>query len=244
MNAADQSACPADLSPGRNPACSSSLLTALFPPGICAAELRTPGQLSLLFLEEARHIGTAAVKRAREFAAGRLCARRALAESGSIEVPLEVGSDRQPCWPPGFTGSITHAEGFCGAAVAKRSHIRALGLDAEVIGKMSPEIWPDILAPTEAVWIRTLPPAEQLNATALIFSSKEAFFKCQFAVTGEWLDFQAVALGFSGRGSGVRTFVVRPLKKIALLEQFAAPLVGRFGFFGNLVVTGMALAAA
>jgi len=232
-----------DVSSMRNPACASSLLSALFPPGISAAELRIPGEPSLLFAEEARHLGAASVKRAREFAAGRLCARRALAENGSIERPLEVENDHQPSWPPEFTGSITHADGFCGAVVAKRRHVRSLGLDAEVVGDVSPEIWPEILTPIEALWIGTLPFAEQLYAAASIFSAKEAFFKCQFAITGEWLDFQAVAVSFSDRESSVRMFSIRPLIKMSLLDQYSMPLEGRFAFNGNLVLTGIALYA-
>lgn len=243
MSVPIESAFLTDRYPMRNPACRSSVLTALFPPGICAAELRIPGEPSLLFPEEARHLGASVVKRISEFAAGRLCARRALAESGSAEIPLEVCSDRQPHWPPEFTGSITHTEGFCGAVVAKRKHMRALGVDAEIVGQVSPDIWPEILAPTEALWIRTLPAAERLSAAALIFSAKETFFKCQFAVTGQWLDFQAVAVSFSGRDSGVGRFCIQPLKKIVLRDHIAVPLGGRFGITGKLVVTGMALAA-
>jgi len=244
MNTPTERPILSDESSIRNPACASSLLSALFPPGISAAELRIPGEPSLLFPEEARHLGAASAKRACEFAAGRLCARRALAENGSIERPLEVDNDHQPCWPPAFTGSITHADGFCGAVVAKRRHIRSLGLDAEVVGDVSPELWPEILTPIEALWIRTLPFTEQLYAAASIFSAKEAFFKCQFTVTGEWLDFQAVAVGFSDRESSVRTFSIRPLRKIALLDQYSMPLEGRFDFNGNLVFTGLALYAS
>ncbi len=195
----------------------------------------------MLFPQEARLLSGVAVKRAREFAAGRLCARRALVELGGVEVPLEVDDDRQPRWPPAFTGSITHTEGFCGAAVAKHGHIRALGLDAEIVGQVSPEIWHEIMAPPELAWMQTLPATEQVNAAALIFSAKEAFFKCQFAVTGEWLDFQAVTVGYSGHGAGVRTFVVRPLIKMALFEHTVTSLTGRYVFSNNLVFAGMAL---
>ena len=94
------------------------------------------------------------------------------------------------------------------------------------------------------VLIRSLAAAEQLNAAALIFSAKETFFKCQFAVTGQWLDFQAVTVELSGRRPGVRKFWIRPLVKVALQERAAMPLDGRFEFTGNFVITGMALAAS
>lgn len=232
-----------DRSPRRNPASASILLNALFPLYARAAEMRMRGDPSLLLPEEARHLGAAAEKRAREFTAGRLCARRALAESGAPDGPLKVGNDRLPSWPSGFTGSITHAEGFCGAVVAKRRDARALGLDAEVIAQVSLEIWPEILTATETVWIKTLPPGQQRRAAALIFSAKEAFFKCQYAVTGEWLDFQAVAIGLSRGNLCAGQFAVYPLIKMAILDHYASPLMGRFGFAGRLVFTGMAFVA-
>lgn len=232
-----------DRSPRQNPATASILLNALFPPDVRAAEMRMRGDPSLLLPEEARHLGAAVEKRAHEFTAGRLCARHALAESGAPDGPLEVGIDRLPSWPSGFTGSITHTEGFCGAVVAKRKDVRALGLDAEVITQVSSEIWPEILTATETAWIMMLPAVQQLCAAALMFSAKEAFFKCQYAVTGEWLDFQAVAIGLSRANLCAGQFAVYPLIKMAILDHYESPLMGSFRFAGRLVFTGVAFVA-
>ena len=82
-----------------NPAVLSASVGALFPPGASAAELRAPGDPALLLPEEAAFLGRAVPKRVREFAAGRLCARRALAQFGISDFPLRVAADRQAVWP-------------------------------------------------------------------------------------------------------------------------------------------------
>jgi 4'-phosphopantetheinyl transferase EntD len=105
-----------------NPASLSPLLASLFPPGVAAAGLRMAGDPSLLFPDETRYLGRAVPKRTREFAAGRLCARRALAEFGVTGYPLRMNRDRRPHWPAPVIGSITHTTGMSGAVVASRKH--------------------------------------------------------------------------------------------------------------------------
>jgi len=94
--------------------------------------------LPLLFPDEAQYLGRAVPKRIQEFAAGRLCARRALAEFGFTDYPLRSNSDRRPQWPAPVIGSITHIAGMCGAVVAKQRQFRAIGLDMEIVGRVTP----------------------------------------------------------------------------------------------------------
>src|SRR5208282_3247294 len=102
-----------------NPAHLSVSLQSLFPAGVVGAELRAPGDASLLLPAEAEFLGRAVPKRVQEFAAGRLCARRALAEFGIVDFPVRTAHDRQPVWPEFLVGSITHTEGYCAAVVAE-----------------------------------------------------------------------------------------------------------------------------
>jgi len=226
-----------------NPAKLSPLLTRLFPAGVVGAELRIAGDPTLLLSGEARNLGRAVPERIREFAAGRLCARRALAEFGFPDAPLRMNSDRRPRWPAPVVGSITHAPGMCGAAVAKERQFRAIGLDMEIVGRVSPEIWPTICSPEETVWLAGLREPEQSRCAALIFSAKEAFYKCQYGVTRQWLEFDDVALDPPSAGASAGCFALRPRRKIALLEHDTTPIMGRYEFHGSLVVTGMVLEA-
>ena len=180
-------------------------------------------------------------KRVEEFAAGRFCARRALAELGYTGYPLGMNGDRRPRWPASVVGSITHTDGICGAVVAEQRRFRAIGLDMEIVGRVTPEIWPYICAPEETAWLTALREPEQRRCAALIFSAKESFYKCQYGVTRQWLEFDDVVLDLLSPGESAGRFALRARRRIALLEH--EPLVGRFEFRGSLVVTGIAFEA-
>ena len=219
-------------------------MASLFPPCAVAAELREPGDPALLLPDEAVYLGRAVPKRVGEFAAGRLCARRALAEFGIIGFPLRVAADRQAVWPHSMVGSITHTEGFCAAVVAKRAHIAALGLDTELVGRVNLEIWPRICGPGEIAWIESLPAVAQAAAAALIFSAKEAFYKCQYPLTRRILDFHDVWVEAASWGPSEGTFVVEARRSIAIAQHTERPLQGRYLFHQGFVTAGMALEAA
>jgi len=225
------------------PTCPSPLLAALFPPGVCAAEQRQPGDPALLHPEEAAPLRQAIAKRAGEFAAGRLCARAALAQLGIVGFPLLVGSDRRPQWPAGVVGSITHTQGYGGAVVAPCDRFHAIGVDAEVIGRVKQAMWPRICAPQEIAWLASLPGSEQAQLAALVFSAKEAFYKCQYGLSESWVGFHDVMLDPAACDLRGGRFSVSPLKPLKLAEQRPPPWSGNFRFEDELVVSGMAFAA-
>src|SRR5439155_18296020 len=82
-----------------NRACLSPTLKGLFPRGVVITELRGRCDVSSLHPQELRPASKFAPKRLEEFAAGRACARRALAEFGMVGVPLAMGDDQRPRWP-------------------------------------------------------------------------------------------------------------------------------------------------
>jgi 4'-phosphopantetheinyl transferase EntD len=216
----------------------------LFPAGVAAAELREPGDPGLLLPEEAARLGRAVPKRMQEFAAGRLCARRALAEFGIADFPIRVADDRQPVWPDRMVGSITHTAGFCAAVVAERRHIGAVGLDSEVVGDVNAEIWQSICVPIETAWIASLPAAQRPAAVTLVFSAKEAFYKCQYPLVREFLGFHDVSVQAAEWGAGEGAFTIHPIRDIAIARDGALPLQGRYLFHERFVTAGMAMAGA
>jgi 4'-phosphopantetheinyl transferase EntD len=225
-----------------NPANLSPLISCLFPAGVVAADLRAPGDPALLLPAEARYLGRAVPKRAREFAAGRLCARRALAEFGIVDVAIEVADDRQPIWPDSMVGSITHTAGFSAAVVAERRMVGALGLDSEVIGDVNAEIWPRVGVPAETAWLRTLPASQHPAAMTLIFSAKEAFYKCQYPLTRERLDFQDVRVE-AAWDAAQGHFGVYATRHLAMAQHTAMPMLGRYLFHQEFVTAGLGLPA-
>jgi 4'-phosphopantetheinyl transferase EntD len=224
-----------------NPATLSPLLATLFPGGVVAAELREAGDPTQLTNDEMRPVEHALPQRRREFAAGRLCARRAATELGIIDLTLPMNHDRLPRWPAALVGSITHTSGYCGVVVAERTRYRSIGLDAEVVGQVTEDVWPHLFTPSETAWLRARPRREQLRCAAAAFSAKEAFYKCQFGVTSRWLEFDEVVLDLSFDGPDAGTFGVSLRARVEALDDTLPRAAGRFRFHGGLVLTGMAL---
>jgi 4'-phosphopantetheinyl transferase EntD len=222
----------------------STTFAALFPEGVVAAELRGLGEPSRLKPEEARSVERAVPKRIHEFAAGRQCARRALAELGRVDVSIPVAHDRQPLWPPGVVGSITHTAGLCAAVVAESARLAALGVDTELARAVKPELWQTICVAEESAWVSALAPAERAAAVALLFSAKEAFYKCQYPLVGERLSFADLAVSVLGWGQGHGAFRVRPVRPLASLDRIRAAqsLRGSYRFHEEFVSAGVCLA--
>jgi 4'-phosphopantetheinyl transferase EntD len=222
----------------------SAALSSLLPHGAVAAELRSPGDPGLLLPEEAQHLARAVPQRAQEFAAGRLCARRLLAEFGILDFPVKAAEDRQPLWPESLVGSITHTTGFCAAVVAERSHLRAIGIDCEVVGSVKARVWRSICLPQEVLWLHSLPDSEQAAAATLIFCAKEAFYKCQYPLVRERLNFHDANVEVLDWGLSGGTLRIHASRRLALADHAALPLQGRYLFHEHFVTAVIALPAA
>jgi 4'-phosphopantetheinyl transferase EntD len=228
-----------------NPATLSAGFASLFPAGVVAAELRTPGDPSLLWPEEALAVEKAVPKRVQEFAAGRLCARRALAEFGVRDFALRAAPDRRPVWPELLVGSITHTAGLCAAVVAERGHLVALGLDTETAGAVKTELWPSICVAEEVTWLESLGAAARAVAATMIFSAKEAFYKCQYPVTEQRLNFSDLHVTALDWGGLQGSFAVSPTRPIAVFAR--SPVVpsirGAYRLHEGFISAGVYLAA-
>jgi 4'-phosphopantetheinyl transferase EntD len=110
---------------------------------------------------------------------------------------IAVGASREPVWPAGVVGSITHAGPYAAAVVASAAGITGIGIDIE--GRIGPEtrqsVEDTVLKPAEQSLLHALAgsvPYEMLLTIA--FSAKESFFKGSFASVGTYFDFDAVHL--------------------------------------------------
>ena len=211
------------------PALDCALLRPLLPAGIAAAEWLGEGDPTQLSDAEQHGVRRAAPKRAREFAAGRFCARHALTRFGVEAFALGMGRDRRPLWPPHLVGSITHTDGFCAAAVGERRRFRAIGIDAETIGGVTSDLWSRMFLPAEIAQLERLTGAEQARTATLMFSAKEAFYKCQYELSGQWLEFTDVAVEFSRDDYERGRVTVRP--------RHGTSTTVRFGFTPERVLT-------
>ena len=145
-----------------------------------------------LFAEERPGIARAVDKRRREFAAGRILARRGLAALGHPPVAIVNGEDRAPQWPSEIVGSITHTKGYCAVAMARASQMRSVAIDAEHDDALSDGALEMICGEAERAWLATQPEADRGWLSKLVFSAKECVYKLQHPLTKLFLDFDAV----------------------------------------------------
>jgi 4'-phosphopantetheinyl transferase EntD len=213
----------------------------LLPAGVVAVEMSAPGEPASLMPEESACLGRAVPKRQQEFAAGRLCARRALSAWGQGEAAIRVGAEREPLWPQGFVGSITHTAGLAAAAVAPAELCRGLGIDVERSAELGVHLWPAICVRREIDWLESLPAAVRTPAAAVVFAAKEAFYKAQFPTTRQRVGFHDVAIELGEWQATQGEFLVRPLRPLAVTEVYGLPLQGRYRVRGELILTGLAL---
>jgi len=253
------SGAPAAVQPG-----ASAAYATLLPASVVCFELREPGDPASLLPEEAAPMGRAVASRVAEFAAGRLCARNALRAFGVDAFALRVGADRQPLWPAALIGSITHTAGLCAAAVARRGTLVGVGIDSELIARAAPEFLPRIGVASEVAWVQSLRPAEQSAAILLLFSAKEAFYKSQYPLTAEWLDFHDVCVALdawrppaegpahatpptdgsrSVTGTQAAGFEIQPMRPMKVAGHAALPIRGKYRFHEEFVSAAVVLHA-
>ena len=159
--------------------------------------------------EEAELVRRAVASRRVEFARGRSCARAALVAAGGDPVTIPVGPRREPVFPDGFTGTITHCDGLVAAVVAPERTAAGIGVDAERVQPLGDDVLGAVLTERERTGLEAFgaegseqgDAAERADSaeerSTAIFSAKEAVFKAVFPRTGVWLDFQDVALEVS-----------------------------------------------
>ena len=128
--------------------------------------------------------------RAIEFRAGRWLAREALAGVGAPPGRILRGESRRPAWPTGYTGSISHTGLAVIAVAAKCSTYRSVGIDLELRGSLDEALIDQVFTAQEIEVLDTLPGAMRPDFPTLVFSAKEAAYKCQHPITERLVDFQ------------------------------------------------------
>jgi len=186
----------ADVAPRAAPA--AALVRRLFgehAPHVAFACEPIDGDASFAHAAEAGLVERAVPARRAEFAAGRRLAHRLLRGLGASDEPLLVAPDRAPLWPRGFTGTLSHGAGRCAVAVARRDHLRALGLDVESADPLAADLVPTVLTPRERARLGAdAGDAEPLRRAKLHFAAKEAVYKAVAAEVGRLLELHEVEI--------------------------------------------------
>jgi 4'-phosphopantetheinyl transferase EntD len=178
-----------------------SIQEKLFPQGVVLVTRRTLAGATDLFPEEMMAMGRATPARLNEFALGRQCARDALAQLGVARVAIPVGRFRDPVWPFGYVGSITHCRGLCAAAAARTTSLHdgrgllGIGLDCEPAAALPQELPGLVCSEDEYAWLAGRR-GDHLPWDRLFFCAKESAYKCVFPTTHLFLEFRELGVHF------------------------------------------------
>lgn len=140
-------------------------------------------------------IASSVAKRQAEFYFGRLCSRAALESLAENNTQVGTGVFREPLWPPGYTGSITHDHSIAAAVSVPEALCAGIGIDIETICKaddgdalraftVNKRELSRIEAHRGSLGLHTL--------LTLVFSAKESFYKGVFGMVQRMLDFDAI----------------------------------------------------
>jgi 4'-phosphopantetheinyl transferase EntD len=155
-----------------------NLLDGLLDGPVAAVELGADAEVPAPLREEEAAVSRAVPRRQREFAVGRYCARQALALAGGPLAPIASGPLREPVWPDGFVGSITHCPVWCAAAVASACHAPRPVSTSKPTARLPPNVRPVVASRRELEHIARLPLGVAWDA--VLFSAKESVFKAWF----------------------------------------------------------------
>jgi 4'-phosphopantetheinyl transferase EntD len=134
-------------------------------------------------------------KRRGDFLVGRAAARRALEGVGfPVVTPVLRGENREPLWPVGIAGSISHSSGVGIAAAAWQQDVPAIGVDIqEVEERYTDELIARFADPDEFDWVRS-DPALRTERAVKLFSAKESVFKALYPIRKVWFAFDVARL--------------------------------------------------
>ena len=172
-----------------------SLVEGLLDPGVQIEASAHDFGVADLLPEEKPLVARAVESRQREFATGRVLARRLLRRSGRPDGPLLRDEDRVPIWPEGIVGSVTHCAGLCLVAIAPSRAQRGIGLDVEPDEAVKEGVARVVCRGEEHDWVNAAADIDaQRRRVKLIFSIKEATYKAFYPELRTFWSFQDVGV--------------------------------------------------
>jgi enterobactin synthetase component D len=200
----------------------------LLPEFIAGATVRWSSDFPIDDWQLPPELHRAVPRRKQEFVAGRCCAARAIQQlrPGPSSVHVGRGSAGEPLWPAGFTGSITHTANLASATAARLSDVRSIGIDSEslITPARASAIESAVMVPAEyTVGGSAL---EAATRVTLVFSAKEAIFKCLYPLVRRLFFYTDVSIASADVRAG--TFVAKVIHELGVGFEEHTILHGRF----------------
>ncbi|MDP2324788.1 MAG: 4'-phosphopantetheinyl transferase superfamily protein [Gammaproteobacteria bacterium] len=208
----------------------TTAIRSMLPPGVAVAATTTRQPLRPLMESERQATASMAPQRLLEFSAGRTCAHRALQELGLPSNWIPIGPQREPLWPAGVVGSISHSRDLAVATVAPLALLPGIGIDIEPALPLDPDLVNRICRPAELARLRGDP--NMALRAKFVFSAKESVYKCLWPSTRLFLDFIDVEIVMGDSDSNFRVIGWGPLQELS-----CASLVGRTMVVAGHIIT-------
>ena len=157
----------------------------------CLLPIHSTSNQKLHPAEENYFSQLSSVSRKEHYRSGRICAGEVLSKLGTIGQPvLSDPQTREPLWPEGISGAITHSGNWAAAAAGKTSEVLGIGIDLEDLERqVDSRISRHVCLPEEQKWLQECGEDFLEQNLKIIFSAKESIFKAFFPYTRTYLHF-------------------------------------------------------
>ena len=157
----------------------------------CLLPIHSTSNQKLHPAEENYFSQLSSVSRKEHYRSGRICAGEVLSKLGARGQPvLRDPQTREPLWPEGISGAITHSGNWAAAAAGKTSEVSGIGIDLEDLERqVDSRISRHVCIPEEQKWLQECGEDFLEQNLKIIFSAKESIFKAFFPYTRTYLHF-------------------------------------------------------
>ena len=157
----------------------------------CLLPIHSTSNQKLHPAEENYFSQLSSVSRKEHYRSGRICAGEVLSKLGTRGQPvLRDPQTREPLWPEGISGAITHSGNWAAAAAGKTSDVSGIGIDLEDLERqVDSRISRHVCIPEEQKWLQECGEDYLQQNLKIIFSAKESIFKAFFPYTRTYLHF-------------------------------------------------------
>ena len=157
----------------------------------CLLPIHSSSNQKLHPAEENYFSQLSSVSRKEHYRSGRICAGEVLSKLGTLGQPvLRDPQTREPLWPEGISGAITHSGNWAAAAAGKTSDVLGIGIDLEDLERqVDSRISRHVCIPEEQKWLQECGEDFLEQNLKIIFSAKESIFKAFFPYTRTYLHF-------------------------------------------------------